>query len=62
MDQDRKEGAIKKTVGKVKEGAGKLVGDRKTEAVGRREKVEGDLQNAYGSAKDAVREQTGTKR
>jgi uncharacterized protein YjbJ (UPF0337 family) len=62
MDHDRKEGAVKKTVGKVKEKAGELTGDRKTEAEGRRERAEGEVQNTYGSIKDKVREETGTKR
>ena len=62
MDQDRKEGAIKKTVGTVKEKTGQVIGDRKTEAEGRKERVEGDVQNTYGSAKDKAREVTGTKK
>ena len=49
-------------LGKVKEKAGELTGDRKTEAEGRKERVEGEVQNTYGSIKDKVREQTGTKR
>jgi uncharacterized protein YjbJ (UPF0337 family) len=62
MDKDRKEGAVKKTVGKVKEKAGEVTGDRGTEAEGRRERAEGDVQNTYGSIKDKVREETGSKR
>ena len=62
MDQDRKEGAVKKTVGKVKEKAGEITGDRKTEAEGRRQRAEGEVQNTYGSVKDKAREQAGTKR
>jgi uncharacterized protein YjbJ (UPF0337 family) len=62
MDKDRKEGAVKENVGKVKEKAGEWTGDRKTEAEGRRERTEGEAQNTYGSVKDKVREQVGTKR
>ena len=62
MDQDRKEGAIKKTVGTVKEKAGALTGDRKTEAEGRKQRIEGDVQNTYGSIKDKAREVAGTKK
>jgi uncharacterized protein YjbJ (UPF0337 family) len=56
MDRDRKEGAIKKTVGKIKEKAGQLTGDRKTEAEGRLDRVEGDVQNTVGGIKDTLRE------
>ena len=57
MDRDRKEGAVKKTVGKVKEKAGEAMGDRKTQAEGRRDRAEGEVQNTYGSVKDSVRDQ-----
>lgn len=56
MDRDRKEGAIKKTVGKIKEKAGRLMGDRKTEAEGRRDRMEGEVQNTVGGIKDTLRE------
>jgi uncharacterized protein YjbJ (UPF0337 family) len=56
MDRDRKEGAIKKTVGKIKEKAGQLMGDRKTEAEGRKDRMEGEVQNTVGGIKDTVRE------
>lgn len=56
MDQDRKEGAIKKTVGKIKEKAGEIMGDRKTESEGRSERIEGEVQNTVGGIKDSLRE------
>lgn len=56
MDRDRKEGAVKKTVGKIKETAGRLLGDRKTEVEGQRDQVEGEIQNTVGGIKDAVRD------
>jgi uncharacterized protein YjbJ (UPF0337 family) len=56
MDKDRIEGSAKQAKGAVKEAAGKLTGDHKTEAEGKADKVEGKVQNAVGGAKDAVRD------
>ena len=55
MDKDRIEGAAKQVKGAVKEGVGKVVGDAKLQAEGKADKVEGKVQNAVGSAKDALR-------
>jgi len=60
MDEDRIKGAATNVGGKVKDAAGGLLGDSKTQAEGKADQVSGELQNAYGSAKDAVREQAGT--
>lgn len=56
MDQDRKEGVIKKTIGKIKERTGQALGDRKTESEGRRQRAEGDVQNTVGGIKDSFRD------
>jgi len=56
MDEDRIKGAATNVGGKVKDAAGGLLGDSKTQAEGKADQVSGELQNAYGSAKDAVRE------
>ena len=56
MDEDRKQGAIKKTVGRIKQKAGELMGDRKTEAEGRAPRTEGEVQNTVGGIKDSFRE------
>jgi len=58
MDKDRIEGAGKQMKGSVKETAGKMMGDKKTEAEGAADKAEGKIQNAAGSAKDAMRDAT----
>ena len=58
MDKDRIEGIGKQAKGAVKETAGKIVGDRKTEAEGKAEKAEGKVQNTIGSAKDALKERS----
>lgn len=54
MDKDRVEGAAKTTGGKIKEVAGKALGDQKMEAEGKVKKTEGKIQNAIGGAKDAT--------
>lgn len=59
IDDDRTDGSLKQTGGKMKEGAGKLFGDEKMKHEGQADEVEGKLQNAWGSAKDEVREMAG---
>jgi uncharacterized protein YjbJ (UPF0337 family) len=56
MDKDRTKGAAKQAKGSVKEQAGKLTGDKKTQAEGAAEKAGGKVQNTVGSAKDAIRD------
>lgn len=56
IDDDRTEGSLKQAGGKLKEGAGKLFGDHKTEAEGKADQGEGKLQNTWGSLKDEARE------
>ncbi len=55
MDKDRIKGAAKEVTGSIKEAAGKITGDRKTEAKGKVEKNVGTAQNAFGKVKDAIR-------
>ena len=55
MDKDRPAGAVKKAGGKVKEVLGKVVGDKSIEGEGKRDQVEGGLQEGWGKTKDAVR-------
>ena len=42
--------------GSVKETAGKAMGDHKLQGEGAADKAEGKVQNAAGSAKDAIRD------
>ena len=56
MDEDRIKGAATNIGGKVKDAAGGLLGDSKTQAEGKADQASGQLQNAFGSAKDAVRD------
>ena len=56
MDEDRIKGSAGDIGGKVKDAAGGLLGDSKMQAEGKADQVSGQLQNAYGSAKDALSE------
>jgi uncharacterized protein YjbJ (UPF0337 family) len=55
MDEDRVKGTAHQAKGKVKEKVGQVMGDTKTEAEGKTEKVAGKVQNAVGGIKDALR-------
>jgi uncharacterized protein YjbJ (UPF0337 family) len=55
MDWDRVEGSWKQFTGKVKEKWGKLTDDDLTAINGRRDQLEGKIQERYGYAKDQVR-------
>lgn len=56
MDPDRVKGAAHQVKGAVKEAAGKMTGDTRTEAEGAAEKNAGKVQNAVGGIKDTVRD------
>ena len=56
MDEDRMKGSATDIGGKIKDTAGGLLGDNKMQAEGKADQVSGQLQNAYGSAKDTARE------
>ena len=60
IDDDRTEGSAKQMGGEMKEGAGKLFGDAKLKHEGQADQAEGKLQNAWGSAKDELREESGS--
>lgn len=55
-DKDRIEGAAKTVGGKIKEAVGKATGDAKLTTEGKADQFEGKVQNAFGSAKDALRD------
>ena len=56
MDKDRIAGAGKQAAGAVKDAAGKLTGDKKLQGEAKAEKTEGNVQNTFGKAKDALRD------
>ena len=53
MSDNRIQGAGDKLVGSIKEGAGKLTGDRSLQAEGTAQKMGGSVQNAVGKVQDA---------
>jgi uncharacterized protein YjbJ (UPF0337 family) len=55
MDKDRIKGSAEQAKGAVKEAAGKILGDKKLETDGKTDKAAGQVQNAIGGLKDAVR-------
>lgn len=55
MNEDQAKGHGKDIKGSIKEGVGKLTGDRDTEAEGRADKTEGKVQKTWGDAKDAIK-------
>jgi uncharacterized protein YjbJ (UPF0337 family) len=61
IDDDRTEGSLKQTGGKMKEGAGKLFGDQKLKHEGKADQAEGKLQNTWGSIKDEARDSLGER-
>jgi uncharacterized protein YjbJ (UPF0337 family) len=60
MDWDRVQGSWKQFTGKVKEKWGKLTDDDLTAINGRRDQLEGKIQERYGIAKDQVRKDVDT--
>ena len=55
MDKDRIKGTAQKIKGGIKEGVGKMFGNRKLEAGGRIERAAGSVRKVIGDAKDGVR-------
>ncbi|WP_428535189.1 CsbD family protein [Rhodopila sp.] len=56
MDEDRAKGVAHQAKGAIKQGVGKMTGDKKTEAEGAAEKAGGKVQNAVGGVKDSARD------
>jgi len=55
MDREHVKGFAEKTKGAVKEGAGKLSGDKDMENEGKLDKSKGAAHNVAGDVKDAAR-------
>ena len=55
MDREHVKGAADKAKGTIKEGAGKLTGDKELETEGKIDKAKGAAHNAVGDVKDAAR-------
>lgn len=55
MDKDRIVGSAKEIKGSVKKAIGEATGDAKLQSEGEAEEIEGKVQNAFGSFKDALK-------
>jgi uncharacterized protein YjbJ (UPF0337 family) len=55
MNKDQVKGRVQEAKGKVKEVAGKAVGNRRVEAEGDAEQLAGKVQKTYGDAKNELR-------
>jgi uncharacterized protein YjbJ (UPF0337 family) len=55
MNKDRIDGAGKEVKGAIKEAAGKVPGNRETQAECKAEKIVGKVQNHIGKAEDAAK-------
>jgi uncharacterized protein YjbJ (UPF0337 family) len=55
MNKDQVKGRVREAKGKVKEIAGKAVGNRRVEAEGDAEQLAGKVQKSYGDAKNEAR-------
>ena len=55
MDREHVKGVADKAKGAIKETAGKVSGDKELETEGKVDKAKGDLHNAGGDVKDAVK-------
>ena len=55
MTDQHVKGAVSTAKGSVKEGVGKLTGDKKLETKGKVQQVQGKTQNGLGDVEDAVR-------
>ena len=58
MDREHVKGAADKAKGVIKEGAGKLTGDKDLEAEGKIDKAKGSAHKAAGDVKDGLRDVT----
>lgn len=54
MDKEHIKGAAKKVEGAAKEALGKVIGDRSLELKGKADKIEGEMHDTIGDAKDAA--------
>jgi len=55
LNNDKLNGTINASVGKVKENAGKVTGDQNMEAEGAAQKTKGQVQKLSGSVKDTIK-------
>jgi uncharacterized protein YjbJ (UPF0337 family) len=62
VDKNQVQGGAKEFGGKVKEAAGKIVGNDRLQAEGMADQAEGKTQKNYGKVKDAMKDEIGLKK
>ena len=60
MDREHVKGYVDKAKGAIKEGAGKVSGDKEMQHEGKVDKAKGDLHKVAGDVKDAARNAGGS--
>lgn len=58
MNKDQTEGRMDQAKGKIKEGAGKLVGNERMKAEGQAAQAKGKVQSTWGDAREEVKDET----
>ena len=58
MNKDHIKGGFDQAKGSLKEGAGKISGDKKLEVEGKIDKIKGKAEHAIGDMKDKIRRAT----
>jgi uncharacterized protein YjbJ (UPF0337 family) len=58
MNQDQVKGTVKKTVGKVQQNTGKLVGSKTQQRKGLEKQITGSLQKSVGDVKEDIKRGT----
>ena len=56
MNKDQIKGRVEQTTGKIKEAAGKVVGNDKLKTEGQTDQVKGKVQAGYGDAKENAKD------
>lgn len=56
MNKDQVEGRVEQSIGKVKELAGKLVGNERLEGEGLADQAKGKVQTVYGDTKEDAKD------
>ncbi|WP_420738182.1 CsbD family protein [Bradyrhizobium japonicum] len=56
MDREHVKGVAEKAKGAIKQGVGKLTGDKEMQAEGKIDKAKGSAHNVAGDVKDAARD------
>lgn len=56
INKDQVEGIARQVKGSVEDAAGKMTGNKKTQAQGKADKIAGKVQKAYGDVKEKIKD------